>query len=149
VRARLPLLLSLPAAVLLAWAGVLKVIDPQALFDAVRTYRLLPDAGALGVAFVLPWLEVCAAGALLVPAWWRAGAWLALALFTGFIAGVSQAWIRGLELTCGCFGGAGPLEGTGDFAGVLLRNTAVALALVAALVLEARARRASAHNVSP
>jgi putative oxidoreductase len=65
------------------------------------------------LALYVPWLEAACAGGLMFAAW-RRGAWLiAWGLSLGFCVFVTSAWLRGLDVTCGCFGGtsARPLEG--------------------------------------
>ena len=46
-------------------SGVIKAIDPDATYVAVRAYDVLPKAGVALVAGVLPWLEI-ALGLLLL-----------------------------------------------------------------------------------
>ncbi|HEX8519641.1 MAG TPA: MauE/DoxX family redox-associated membrane protein, partial [Pseudonocardia sp.] len=45
------------AAVFLV-SGVLKAVDPDATYVAVRAYDVLPRAGVAVVATVLPWAEI-------------------------------------------------------------------------------------------
>jgi hypothetical protein len=76
-------------------AGLAKVADPGANVRAVRAYEVLPEAVVPVVGYGLPFLPAAiASGVLLVV----------------FLAGVSQAWARGLAIDCGCFGGGGPVD---------------------------------------
>src|SRR6185503_16246974 len=87
-------------------SGVLKAVDPDTTYVAVRAYDVLPKAGVAVVATVLPWLEIALGLLLLV-----------------FIAGVTQAWARGLSIDCGCFGGGGAVEpGRTTYGRELLRD---------------------------
>jgi uncharacterized membrane protein YphA (DoxX/SURF4 family) len=97
------------AAVFLV-SGVLKAIDPDATYVAVRAYDVLPKAGVALVAGALPWLEIVLGLLLLAGIATRAVAVVSAALFVVFIAGVTQAWARGLSIDCGCFGGGGAVE---------------------------------------
>ena len=94
------------AAVFLV-SGVLKAIDPDATYVAVRAYDVLPRAGVALVAGVLPWLEIALGLLLLAGVATRAVAAVGAGLMLVFIAGVTQAWARGLSIDCGCFGGGG------------------------------------------
>ena len=55
-----------------------------------------------------------------------------------FVAGVSQAWARGLSIDCGCFGGGGAVEpGNTAYVQELLRDTGF-LVLAAWLIVRPR-----------
>ena len=59
------------------------------------------------VAFMLPALEILLGVLLLLGI---KNKWMAIAsavVFTVFIVMIAQAWIRGLQIDCGCFGGGG------------------------------------------
>lgn len=90
---------------LLAAGGLAKAGDPAQFAVELTNYRLLPPSFSPALALYLPWLElVCALG--LLSAALRRGAWLlAVALGFGFVVFVSSAWLRGLDLSCGCLGG--------------------------------------------
>jgi uncharacterized membrane protein YphA (DoxX/SURF4 family) len=88
-------------------SGVLKAVDPDTTYVAVRAYDVLPRAAVGPVAFVLPWLEITLGLLLLAGVATRAVAAASAALLLVFIAGVAQAWARGLSIDCGCFGGGG------------------------------------------
>ena len=94
------------AAVFLV-SGVPKAIDPDATYVAVRAYDMLPKAGVAVVAAALPWLEIALALLLLAGVATRVAAGVAAGLLLVFVAGVTQAWARGLSIDCGCFGGGG------------------------------------------
>ena len=94
------------AAVFLV-SGVLKAVDPDTTYVAVRAYDVLPRAGVALVAGVLPWLEIALGLLLLAGVATRAVAAVGAGLMLVFIAGVTQAWARGLSIDCGCFGGGG------------------------------------------
>ena len=110
------------AAVFLV-SGVLKAIDPDATYVAVRAYDVLPKLGVALVAGVLPWLEIVIGLLLLVGIATRAVAAVSAVLLLGFIAGVAQAWARGLSIDCGCFGGGGAVDpGQTTYGRELLRD---------------------------
>jgi uncharacterized membrane protein YphA (DoxX/SURF4 family) len=119
------------AAVFIA-AAVTKIVDPAAFFASIQTYRLLPDGAGVLFAVWLPWLELCAAVAVF-PRRLRSGAsWLLLALTVVFLIALSQAWLRGLDISCGCFGSTATVRGSAYF-GYLLRD-GLLLAAVAFLL---------------
>ncbi len=97
------------AAVFLV-SGVLKAIDPDATYVAVRAYDVLPKLGVALVAGILPWLEIAIGLLLLAGIATRAVAVVSAVLLLAFMAGVTQAWARGLSIDCGCFGGGGAVD---------------------------------------
>jgi uncharacterized membrane protein YphA (DoxX/SURF4 family) len=110
------------AAVFLV-SGVLKAIDPDATYVAVRAYDLLPKLGVALVAGVLPWLEIVIGLLLLAGIATRAVVVVSAVLLLGFMAGVAQAWARGLSIDCGCFGGGGAVDpGQTTYGRELLRD---------------------------
>jgi hypothetical protein len=98
-------LLCLVSAVL-ALAGLLKLQDPMAFALAIANYDLLPRQALQPLAFLLPPLEIVTALALLSPRYRRAAWMLAAGLFLLFAGAVGSALARGLDVSCGCFGGA-------------------------------------------
>ena len=91
-------------------SGVPKALDPDQTYVAVRAYDVLPPLGVELVAAVLPWLEIALAVLLLLGLGTRAVALVSAGLLLVFVAGVAQAWARGLSIDCGCFGGGGTVE---------------------------------------
>lgn len=110
------------AAVFLV-SGLLKAIDPDATYVAVRAYDVLPKLAVTLVAGVLPWLEIVIGLLLLAGIATRAVATASAVLLLGFMVGVTQAWARGLSIDCGCFGGGGAVDpGQTTYGRELLRD---------------------------
>lgn len=110
---------------LFIYAGVLKVREPMEFLDAVRSFDMLADPWAAWVAMFLPWLEIFAGIGLI------AGRLLglyqgSLAVLTAsmlvFLAALSTAWARGLDIECGCFGSKG---GGANYVEYILRDLAL------------------------
>jgi uncharacterized membrane protein YphA (DoxX/SURF4 family) len=109
-------------------SGALKALDPDQTYVAVRAYDVMPAAGVEVVAALLPWVEIAFGLLLLLGVGTRIVAVLSLALLLVFMAGVAQAWARGLSIDCGCFGGGGAVEpGQTQYLQELLRDTGFAL----------------------
>jgi uncharacterized membrane protein YphA (DoxX/SURF4 family) len=104
-------------------SGLLKAADPDQTYVAVRAYDVLPDAGVEVVAALLPWVELALGVLLLAGVGTRLVAALSAVLLVVFVAGVTQAWARGLSIDCGCFGGGGAVEpGQTTYVQELLRD---------------------------
>ncbi|MGH3585564.1 MAG: MauE/DoxX family redox-associated membrane protein [Pseudonocardia sp.] len=109
-------------------SGTLKAVDPDQTYIAVRAYDVLPTAGVELVAALLPWLELALGALLLAGVGIRVVAALSVVLLLVFVAGVTQAWVRGLSIDCGCFGGGGAVEpGETTYLQELLRDAAFLL----------------------
>ena len=93
--------LVLVAAFLLA--AIPKIQDPVAFAISVESYRILTGQAVLWVALVLPWLELIIGLGLLVPKVRRASSLLIILLLFIFIGLHASAWIRGLDINCGCY----------------------------------------------
>lgn len=111
-----PLLGTLTARIALAllwgWAGCSKIRSPEASVEAVRVYRVLPESLLAPVGYGLPALELALAALLLLGLRIRLAAVLSAGLLVAFIAGITQAGIRGLSIDCGCLGGGGEVGAT-------------------------------------
>ncbi|MGI9003024.1 MAG: MauE/DoxX family redox-associated membrane protein [Pseudonocardia sp.] len=120
-------------------SGVLKAIDPDQTYIAVRAYDVLSPTAVEVVAALLPWAEIALGGLLLVGVGTRVVAALSAGLLLVFIAGVAQAWARGLSIDCGCFGGGGLVDpGETAYVQELLRDTGF-LVLAVWLIVRPRA----------
>jgi uncharacterized membrane protein YphA (DoxX/SURF4 family) len=119
-------------------SGSIKAADPDQTWVAVRAYDVLPSSGVTVVAGVLPWLELALGVLLLLGVRTRLVAAVAAGLLLVFIAGVSQAWARGLSIDCGCFGGGGEVaQDQTSYGTELLRDTAFGV-LAAWLIIRPR-----------
>jgi len=119
-------------------SGALKAIDPAQTYLSVAAYDVLPPAAVGLVAAVLPFLELALGMLLLVGFWVRPAAVVSSVLLVAFMAGVGQAWARGLSIDCGCFGGGGPVDPTATRYPLELARDAGFLVLAVWLVLRPR-----------
>ena len=105
-------LLSNPHLVLLArvFIGLLfvvssldKLVDPSAFARSIGNYQLLPSWVALGIATLVPWLELLCGFAVLFGVFNRGGSFLLASMLVVFTLAVLTALLRGLDISCGCF----------------------------------------------
>jgi putative oxidoreductase len=99
-------LLRLALATIFIYAGVTKVLAPVRFAADIRNFHLLPQTATLPLAFYLPWLEVLCGVALLVPWFYRGSMLVLLVLAFVFVIALMTARIRGIDVSCGCFGHA-------------------------------------------
>jgi len=88
------------------YAGVIKAVDPLRFAIDIDNYKMLPWAIGVRLAFYLPWLEMLCGLALILRFFYRGGLLILTALTFIFIAASIIAKVRGLDITCGCFGHA-------------------------------------------
>jgi uncharacterized membrane protein YphA (DoxX/SURF4 family) len=106
----LTLLFRLTLGIVLLLAGYLKAINPQKSAMAVRAYELLPISIANFFGYILPWFEIGVGALLILGVTVRISAILGGFTMLMFIVAISQAWVRGLSIDCGCFGGGGAVD---------------------------------------
>ncbi len=141
-------MVTLAARILLGavfvYAGATKALDPAAFAAAIDAYRLLPYPLAVLVALYLPWLEiVCGLGLF-----WRrmrlGSLWVIFALCLVFTGALASAWIRNLDISCGCFGAGA--TGAAALRRSLLRSLTLAFVSSGLLWRERLARRSSSQS---
>jgi putative oxidoreductase len=127
-------LIRLALAATFIYAGAVKLIGPVRFATDIHNFRLLPWFASVGLAFYLPWLEM-ACGLAVLSGWLYRGALTLLAtMVIIFIGAATSAQLRGLDVTCGCFGRA---SDSWNFAGHLAAD---ALILGAILFLTTRCK---------
>ncbi len=89
---------------LFIWSGVAKLKDPITFADNVRNFQVIGDPFAPAVALFLPWVEVFAGIALMSGRFAKGGSFIIMGLMVFFTLLMGISWMRGLDITCGCFG---------------------------------------------
>jgi uncharacterized membrane protein YphA (DoxX/SURF4 family) len=98
------LICRLTLAIIFFYAGIEKIINPQEFAVAIYNYQLLPDCIINMLAAVLPWLEVMIAVSLVIGIYARGAALISALLFLIFATALTINLVRGLDISCGCFG---------------------------------------------
>lgn len=88
------------------WAAATKVTELQRFGTEIANYQLLPPVFVPWFAVALPGIELVAGVACLAGVRTRAAVIVLTALTLVFIVALTQALVRGINLECGCFGGA-------------------------------------------
>jgi hypothetical protein len=110
------------------YAGVIKALDPVQFANDIDNYKTLPWFVSVRLAFYLPWLEIFCGLALVFRFLYRGGLSILTALIAVFIGATIAAKMRGLDITCGCFGHASKNWS-------FLQHMAIDLAIFVALLL--------------
>jgi hypothetical protein len=91
---------------LFIYAGAVKVIDPAEFARDIDNYKMLPWQLSVSMGLYLPWLEIFCGLALIVRVLYRGSVFVLTALMALFIVITIIAKMRGLDISCGCFGHA-------------------------------------------
>jgi putative oxidoreductase len=98
------LLIRVAIAGTFIYAGVTKALSPLRFVTDIANYHLLPWWAAVRLAFYLPWLEIVCGVAVLFLRLKRAAICILLFLTSIFLIAVVSAKMRGINISCGCFG---------------------------------------------
>lgn len=104
------------------WAAWSKLGNPRGFVQAVRAYDATPEWLSKAIGYGLPVLEICLGILLVLGIVVRAAAATSAVLFVVFLIGVVQADVRGIKLSCGCFGGGGITLGNTQYTLDILRD---------------------------
>ena len=112
------------------YAGALKAFDPVQFASDIDNYKILPWPISVALAFYLPWVEIFCALGLIFRFLYRGALSILTASIVVFTLATIAAKVRGLDISCGCFGHASQHW---SFPAHLATNLAILAALVALL----------------
>jgi uncharacterized membrane protein YphA (DoxX/SURF4 family) len=121
-------ILDFVLAGIFVYAGALKAIDPVQFASDIDNYKILPWPASVALAFYLPWLEILCALALVFRVLYRGAVSILMMLIVTFTLATIAAKVRGLDITCGCFG---HVSQHWSFPSHLATNLAILAALLA------------------
>jgi putative oxidoreductase len=113
------MILRLGIGALFVYAGLLKAMDPSQFLQDIESYGLIAYSPAAAVALYLPYLEILAGSSVILKRAYSGGLLVLLCLTFVFTLALSAAWLRGLDISCGCFGTSG---GTADYPWLFTRD---------------------------
>jgi uncharacterized membrane protein YphA (DoxX/SURF4 family) len=85
-------------------AGSLKMGHFAQFAQEIAGFRLLPRGVIAPMAILMPFVEIVVGAMLVAGFYTRAAATIAAVLLFVFDAAIASAVMRGLQLSCGCFG---------------------------------------------
>ena len=89
------------------YAGILKVRDPLGFASDISNYQVIPWSVGIRFAFYLPWLELLCGCALVFHRLFAGAVAITISLMFVFLGATAAARMRGIDVSCGCFGSAG------------------------------------------
>jgi putative oxidoreductase len=123
-------ILDIVLAGIFIYSGALKAFDPVQFASDIDNYKILPWPVSVALAFYLPWLEIFCALGLVLRFLYRGALSILSASIVVFTLATVAAKVRGLDITCGCFGHASQHW---SFPSHLATNLAILAALLALL----------------
>jgi len=88
---------------LFIYASLEKILQPEEFAKQVGYYKALPFGLENLLAILLPWTELIVGICLLAGLLVDGAALLSIIMNLVFILAISQAMLRGIDITCGCF----------------------------------------------
>jgi len=95
--------LRLGFGVLLIAASIDKILNPREFAETVFNYQVIGEGVSLWIAVSLPFLETMVGLLLILNIWPDTTTWINALLMSAFLVLVTQAYFRGLNISCGCF----------------------------------------------
>lgn len=129
-KAYLILIARLLLAVAFILAALPKIQDPVAFAASVDGFRVVSGPLTVWVALFLPWLELVIGLGLLAPQLRLGSGFIIATLLIAFMGLHLSAWVRGLDINCGCFGPETGDAEAPNYIWLLGRNFALLLATI-------------------
>ena len=102
------ILIRLVLGGIFVYAGYVKLRDPWELFAlGISSYNILPLSMVELVARTLPWFEVLLGLMLIAGVQLRYSSTVCSLLLLVFFGLLIRAYVKGMEISCGCFGAGG------------------------------------------
>ena len=96
---------------LFVYASFHKLLDPGTFAGDIRNYTILPVAVTNLAAITLPWVELLAGLCLIFGIQTKPSALVISGMLCVFIGALTFAYVKGLDISCGCFSSAADSAG--------------------------------------
>lgn len=116
--------------VLFMITGSIKIENPQLFAEQIYQIGIFPWWSVAPLAMLVPWIEVCAALALVLPMLRRSALCVVMMLLLSFICLIILVLAFDIDASCGCFGATSQNIGWG----LLIADTLLALSCFSVLV---------------
>ena len=89
---------------LFLYSGVQKMNDLNAFYESVLSFQIVHGFTAKATVYIIPPLEIICAIGLLIPSLKKGASLILSLLLIFFTLLIVDAWMRGIDVDCGCFG---------------------------------------------
>lgn len=86
------------------YSGLEKITDPATFSDAIANYKLIPNFAINFFAVAVPWIELVVGLLLIFNFYVKENAVIYSSLMLVFTLMILISVMRGLDISCGCFG---------------------------------------------
>lgn len=113
------------------YASLDKLLNQELFARAIYNYKIVPDVLINISAIIIPALELVTGSFLILGIFKKGSSFIITALLVVFIILLSQAYARGLDISCGCFS----LETVSEKSDILQRIAEDLLLLTASIII--------------
>ena len=99
----LPFIFRLILGIIFIYASYDKILDPAGFSKNIHNFHITPTAVENLAALIIPWLELIIGVFLIFGLFLEGTTSITIVLLVFFIAILSQAVFRGIDVHCGCF----------------------------------------------
>ena len=99
----LPVIFRIILGIIFIYASYDKILDPAGFSKNIHNFHMTPIAVENLAALIIPWLELIIGVFLIFGLFLEGTTSITIVLFVFFIAILSQAVYRGIDVHCGCF----------------------------------------------
>ncbi len=100
----LTLLIRIILGLVFIISSIEKIIDPESFAVSITNYRIFPIFAVNFVAIIVPWVELITGLFVLFGFVIKESSFIVNIMLIIFIILIASAFIRGLDIECGCFG---------------------------------------------
>lgn len=129
------LLFRLIVGVVFIYASIYKIAEPELFAKSISYYKAMPIELVNIMAIIMPWLELFTGTMLILGVFSRSNSFLIAVMLAIFIVAITQALMRGIDISCGCFRSEG---GEKVGLGILIRDIIWLLMLVQIMRYDSR-----------
>ncbi len=125
------LILRIIVGAVFIYSSLDKLFNQEAFAKAIYNYKFLPGIFINIFAIVIPYLELFCGILLIAGIFKRGSSFIISVLLIVFIIALTQAYVRGLDISCGCFS----LETVGQKGNILARIIEDILLFLASIIV--------------
>ena len=89
--------------VVFIYASVYKIAEPELFAKSISYYKAMPVELVNIMAIIMPWLELFTGVMLVLGVFSRSNSFIIAVMLAIFIVAITQALVRGIDISCGCF----------------------------------------------
>jgi uncharacterized membrane protein YphA (DoxX/SURF4 family) len=125
------------------YASMDKLMNQEEFARAIYNYKFLPDVFINVFAIIMPYLELIAGIFLIFGIFKKGSSFIISFLLIIFLISLTQAYARGLDISCGCFS----LETVSQKSDILLRIFEDIFLLIGSLIIFIKSNNNSLTNI--